>query len=245
MAAQGMDLVLTSGGLGPTADDLTARSSASFQGREMVLDEALEQRIAEIVRPLMTRWPNLDVAAIEPGTRKQATIPRGRDRARAGRHGARAWSSRPASGAQGRRSSCCPARRASCSRCGRRRCRRGALRAALARRDELPPAHAAAVRHARVGDRRDAARGRARGRRARSPGDNHLPETRRDRGRHALRARRRGSYEAFARLVAERHADTLFSDDGSTVDEQVAALLRGAARSPPPSPAPAACWRRA
>ena len=47
--------MLTSGGLGPTADDLTARWSASFQGREMVLDEALEGRIAEIVRPLRAR----------------------------------------------------------------------------------------------------------------------------------------------------------------------------------------------
>ena len=35
-------------------------------------------------------------------------------------------------------------------------------------------------------------------------------------------------YDAFARIVAERHADTLFSDDGSTVDDQVAALLRAA-----------------
>ncbi|HTA36182.1 MAG TPA: competence/damage-inducible protein A [Solirubrobacteraceae bacterium] len=77
MAAQGLDLVITSGGLGPTADDLTAEVVAGFQGREMVLDEALEQRIAEIVRPLSKRWPNLDVAAIEAGTRKQATIPRG------------------------------------------------------------------------------------------------------------------------------------------------------------------------
>jgi nicotinamide-nucleotide amidase len=34
-------------------------------------------------------------------------------------------------------------------------------------------------------------------------------------------------YEAFAALVRARHADTLFSDDGSTVDVQVAALLRG------------------
>ena len=82
--------MLTSGGLGPTADDLTAEVVGDFQGREMVLDEALEQRIAEIVRPLMKRWPNLDVAAIELGTRKQATIPRGRDGARAGRHRARA-----------------------------------------------------------------------------------------------------------------------------------------------------------
>jgi nicotinamide-nucleotide amidase len=33
-------------------------------------------------------------------------------------------------------------------------------------------------------------------------------------------------YAAFADVVRERHADTLFSDDGSSVDEQVAGLLR-------------------
>jgi nicotinamide-nucleotide amidase len=76
-ASEQMDVVLTSGGLGPTADDLTAEVVGRFHGREMVLDEALERRIAEIVRPLMTRWPNLDVAAIEQGTTKQATIPAG------------------------------------------------------------------------------------------------------------------------------------------------------------------------
>ncbi len=77
MAAQGMDAVLTSGGLGPTADDLTAEVVGRFQGREMVLDEALEARIAKIVEPLVKRWPNLDLQAIETGTRKQATIPAG------------------------------------------------------------------------------------------------------------------------------------------------------------------------
>jgi nicotinamide-nucleotide amidase len=77
MASQGMDMVITSGGLGPTADDLTAEVVAGFQGRELVLDEALQERIGEIVAPLAKRWPNLDVAAIEAGTRKQATIPRG------------------------------------------------------------------------------------------------------------------------------------------------------------------------
>jgi nicotinamide-nucleotide amidase len=35
-------------------------------------------------------------------------------------------------------------------------------------------------------------------------------------------------YDAFEAVVRSRHADTLFSDDGSTVDDQVAALLRGA-----------------
>ena len=34
-------------------------------------------------------------------------------------------------------------------------------------------------------------------------------------------------YDAFEAVVEARHADTLFSNDGSTVDEQVAALLRG------------------
>jgi nicotinamide-nucleotide amidase len=33
------------------------------------------------------------------------------------------------------------------------------------------------------------------------------------------------TYEAFAAVVRERHADTLFSDDGTSVDEQVAGLL--------------------
>jgi nicotinamide-nucleotide amidase len=33
-------------------------------------------------------------------------------------------------------------------------------------------------------------------------------------------------YDAFAGVVRDRHADTLFSDDGTTVDQQVAALLR-------------------
>src|SRR5262249_62076855 len=71
------DLVLTSGGLGPTADDLTAEVVGRFQGREMVLDEALSEQIAEIVKPLAERWPHLDRDAVEVGTRKQATIPAG------------------------------------------------------------------------------------------------------------------------------------------------------------------------
>jgi PncC family amidohydrolase len=36
-----------------------------------------------------------------------------------------------------------------------------------------------------------------------------------------------GDYDAFAGFVRDRHAATLFSDDGSTIDEQVAALLAG------------------
>src|SRR5262249_7761793 len=38
MADEGMDLIVTSGGLGPTADDLTAEIVARFAGRELRLD---------------------------------------------------------------------------------------------------------------------------------------------------------------------------------------------------------------
>jgi nicotinamide-nucleotide amidase len=77
MAAEELDVILTSGGLGPTADDLTAKVVGSFQGREMILDTDLEERIAEILRPLAKRWPDIDLEAIRHGNRKQATIPQG------------------------------------------------------------------------------------------------------------------------------------------------------------------------
>jgi nicotinamide-nucleotide amidase len=77
LASQKIDLVITSGGLGPTADDLTAEVVGSFQGREMFLDEALSDRIAEIVAPLLRRWPNIDPQAIVDANHKQATVPRG------------------------------------------------------------------------------------------------------------------------------------------------------------------------
>ncbi|HET9737693.1 MAG TPA: molybdopterin-binding protein, partial [Solirubrobacteraceae bacterium] len=50
------DLIITSGGLGPTADDLTAEVVAEFAGRAMRLDEALEGRIAAILERLRARW---------------------------------------------------------------------------------------------------------------------------------------------------------------------------------------------
>jgi competence/damage-inducible protein CinA-like protein len=77
LAARGVDLIVTSGGLGPTADDLTAEVVGAFAGREMVLDEPLEERIAEILRPLLSRWPDLDPDAIRASNRKQAVIPVG------------------------------------------------------------------------------------------------------------------------------------------------------------------------
>ncbi len=47
------------------------------------------------------------------------------------------------------------------------------------------------------------------------------------------------TYDAFADVVGRRHADTLYSTDGTTVDDQVAALLRGEQLTPDPAPAEA------
>src|SRR5947199_591117 len=77
MADSGMALIVTSGGLGPTADDLTTELVGQFAGREMVLDVPLEERIAEILRPLMSRGPGLDADAIREANRKQAVVPVG------------------------------------------------------------------------------------------------------------------------------------------------------------------------
>jgi len=74
---EGMDLVVTSGGLGPTADDLTAAVVARFQERTPAFDAALSERIAAIVAPLLARWPGLDPKAILEANRKQAMVPEG------------------------------------------------------------------------------------------------------------------------------------------------------------------------
>lgn len=84
MADQGVDLIITSGGLGPTADDMTTEVVARFCGRELVLDDDLENRIAEILKSLMARNPAF-ASLLEPGNfesvrtanRKQAMIPAG------------------------------------------------------------------------------------------------------------------------------------------------------------------------
>jgi nicotinamide-nucleotide amidase len=74
----GLDLVLTSGGLGPTADDLTAEVVADFQGRPAHLDPALEDHIAGIVARLSAgRGWRLDPEATAAATRKQALVPDG------------------------------------------------------------------------------------------------------------------------------------------------------------------------
>ncbi|MCX5042053.1 competence/damage-inducible protein A [Aldersonia sp. NBC_00410] len=77
LAARGVDLIVTSGGLGPTADDLTVAAVARFCGLDLVLDVALEQRIAAIVKPLMARFDNVDFESVRAANRKQALVPVG------------------------------------------------------------------------------------------------------------------------------------------------------------------------
>ena len=72
-----LDVVITSGGLGPTADDLTAEVVAEFAGRPLELDPALEERIWGIISGFRTRWPDADEASLRAGNRKQALVPRG------------------------------------------------------------------------------------------------------------------------------------------------------------------------
>jgi nicotinamide-nucleotide amidase len=76
MAVEGMDLIVTTGGLGPTADDLTAEVVARFAGRELHLDEEMEEKIAEILSGFAQRF-RLDPDALREANRKQAMVPEG------------------------------------------------------------------------------------------------------------------------------------------------------------------------
>lgn len=77
LAAEDVDLIVTSGGLGPTADDLTVATVAQFCGRELVLDEAMEEQIATILRKLIGDRPGVDFDAVRAANRKQAMVPAG------------------------------------------------------------------------------------------------------------------------------------------------------------------------
>ena len=76
MGDDGMDLIVTSGGLGPTADDLTAEVVGTFAERKMVLDESMEEKIAKILAGFARRL-NFDADALRAANRKQAVVPQG------------------------------------------------------------------------------------------------------------------------------------------------------------------------
>ncbi len=243
MASQGVALVLTSGGLGPTADDLTAEVVARFQGREMVLDEALERRIEAVVAPLRERMPNLDPQALRVGTRKQATVPVGATVLEP--VGTAPGLVVPPAGDRGWDEGKEALERTGTHRLtvvvfpGPPRELQGMWSAAV-----QTSALQAAIAGASVFEQRTL--------RLFGIPESEIAQTLRDAQSEGVELQhleittclKRGeievvtryepdvagaaaAYEAFERLVAERHADTLFSTDGATVDEQVAALLRG------------------
>jgi nicotinamide-nucleotide amidase len=233
LAAEGCELICTSGGLGPTADDLTAAVVGDFQGREMVLDEALEGRIAEILRPLMSRWPDLDPEAVLASNRKQAVVPAG------------AEILEPVGTAPGlvvtpaSRHESIPTvvvlpgpprelqpmwRHAVQTSPALRDALRGAVeyRRDMLRLYGMPESEIAAT--LRAAEEAGIALERLEITTCLRRGEVEVV-TRYEPADAA-------AYAQFAAFVAERHPTTLFSDDGSTVDEQVFALLRGDASGP-------------
>jgi nicotinamide-nucleotide amidase len=232
MAAEGMDVVLTSGGLGPTADDLTAEVVGRFQGRELVLDPALQGRIAEILRPLAERYPQLDRDAIAAGNRKQATIPNGASILEPVGT-APGLVVTPAAGRDGPTVVVLPGPPRELQPMWRQAVRTDAWRDALggARAYRQRMLRLFGIPESEIAETlREAERG--------GVDLAKLEITTCLRGgeieivtRYERDAERAYAYESFAAIVAERHADTLYSTDGSTVDDQVAALLREARRT--------------
>jgi nicotinamide-nucleotide amidase len=226
MAGEGLDLIVTTGGLGPTADDLTTEVVGRFQGREMMLDGELEERIAEILRPLAKRWPNLDMEAIRQSNRKQAVIPAG------------ATILEPVGTAPG---VVVPPLEP---------LRKPTIVVLPGPPRELQPMWGQAVETEGL---KAAIEGATEYRqvmlRLYGIPESEIAETLRVAEAEGVELERleittclkrgevevvtryepaeQGVYDAFEAVVRARHPDTLFSDDGSTVDDQVAALLRG------------------
>jgi nicotinamide-nucleotide amidase len=230
LASAGVDLIVTSGGLGPTEDDLTAAVVAEFQGRPMGLDEALEGRVWKILQGLSARWPDLDQEAIRRSNRKQAMVPEGATVLEPVGT-APGLVVPPAPGSSGPTVVVLP----------------GPPR-------ELQPMWDAAVdtpafREAVAGatvyrqhmlrlfgiPESEIADTMVRAREAGVDLDALEITTCLRRGEVEVVTRyeppQQATYEAFEAVVRERHAGTLFSDDGTSVDEQVAGLLRAASRT--------------
>jgi nicotinamide-nucleotide amidase len=226
MTGEGLDLIMTSGGLGPTADDLTAAVVGRAQGREMVLDEALEGRIAEILEPLAKRWPNLDMDAIRRSNRKQAVIPEG------------ATVLEPVGTAPGL---VVPPREPAI---------KPTVVVLPGPPRELQPMWDEAVKTTAFrAATATATEYRQTMLRLYGIPESEIAETLRHAEREGVELSRleittclkrgevevvtryepaeQGVYDEFEAVVRTRHADTLFSDDGSTVDDQVAELLMG------------------
>jgi nicotinamide-nucleotide amidase len=221
LADQDVDLIITSGGLGPTADDMTVAVVARFCGRELVLDDDVEAKIAAILQRLRSAFTDQDMESVRAANRKQAMVPAG------------AQVLDPVGTAPG---AVVPGRPTVVVLPGPPR--------------ELQPMWHAAVRTAAV---QEAIAGRTAYQqetvRLFGLPESGLAETLRDAqqqigGFDALEITtclRRGEVEIVTRyepdsagvyrrllaLLRERHGLQMFSEDGSSVDEQVAKLLAG------------------
>lgn len=225
LAGEGMDLIITSGGLGPTADDLTLEVVADFAGRPLALDVALEERIAAIVGPLMRRWPNLDQEAIGAATRKQAMVPAG------------ATVLEPAGTAPGMVVSPLDQKglivvvlpgppnelQAMWPHVGESpafaavAARAGDYEESMLRLFGIPESEIAAT--LRVAEEEISGLDELEITTCLRRGEVEVV-VRRERGKEQ-------AWRALGDLIARRHSDTLFSTDGTSVDDQVAALLQG------------------
>ena len=239
LASEGVDLIVTSGGLGPTADDMTVATVAQLLrprtrvGRRARGHHRRHPQEADAT-PRRRRLRGGDGGQSQAGHGSGGRRDPRPGRHRAGRRGARAR----------RRSSCCPGRRANCSRCGPAPWRRAAVAAGDRRPDRVPAGHRPDVRPARVRAGRDAARRRTVRQRLRPPRDHHLPAPRRAGDRHALRTRRRRRLREAGRPAARTPRPA--SSSPSTAPSSTTRSRRcwRVAPSRRPNPAPRAWSRR-
>jgi nicotinamide-nucleotide amidase len=225
LASAGVDLIVTSGGLGPTADDLTADVVGGFQGREMVLDEPLEERIGAILDRYMRRWPDVDPAAIRASNRKQAIVPAGATVLEP--VGTAPGLVVPPSDGAGPTVVVLPGPPRELQSMWREAVVTDEFRAAVGEGSDFQQSM---LRLFGIPESEIAETLRVAGRSV--PGLDALEVTTCLRGgevevvvRHEPSSE--SAWEGLRSLIAERHADTLFSVDGTTVDEQVASLLQG------------------
>jgi len=231
LASAGMALIVTSGGLGPTADDLTAEVVGAFTGRAMSLDIELEGRIARIVAPLLERFPGIDPTAVSAGTRKQAVVPEGATVLEPVGT-APGLVVAPADGGSGPTVVVLPGPPRELQPMWPTAVATDAFAAAITgatayrqsmlRLFGIPESEIAETLRRAQEDEAIAL-------------DELEITTCLRRGEVEVVTRygpdRQATYDAFAGFVAQRHADTLFSDDGTSVDEQVAGLLRDGGRT--------------
>ena len=221
LAGEGVDLIVTSGGLGPTADDLTAEVVARFAGREMVLDEEMEAKIAAIIARFARRW-NFDPEALRAANRKQAMVPAG------------ATTVDPAGTApglvvpvdDGPTVIVLPGPPRELKEMWPQATATEAAREVL---DGAEPYERASLRLFGIPESEIAQTLRQVGSKT-DLSALEITTCLRRAELHIDIRHRPGAEEARERLteeIAERHAGFLFSDDGSSLDDQVAALLRG------------------